>query len=73
MISTDSEYKFHNSPEISVMLSVAFILFCLNYFYVCDDAKITFRVAENFIQGYGLTFNTDERVQAYSNPLWLFY
>lgn len=72
MLSTNRKYIFRKSPELSLILSVAFVLFSLNYFYVCDDAKITFRVAENFIQGYGLTYNIDERVQAYSNPLWLF-
>ena len=37
-----------------------------------DDAFITFRTVDNFINGYGLTWNTTERVQAYTNPLWMF-
>ncbi|MQA30323.1 MAG: hypothetical protein GEU82_10865 [Luteitalea sp.] len=37
-----------------------------------DDAYITFRVVWNFVNGYGLTFNPDERVQAYTHPLWMF-
>jgi arabinofuranosyltransferase len=37
-----------------------------------DDAYITFRTIDNFVNGYGLTWNTAERVQAYTNPLWLF-
>lgn len=36
-----------------------------------DDAYITFRVIDNFIGGYGLTFNPGERVQAYTHPLWM--
>lgn len=36
-----------------------------------DDAYITFRVIDNFIGGHGLTFNPDERVQAYTHPLWM--
>jgi arabinofuranosyltransferase len=36
-----------------------------------DDAYITFRVVQNFVGGYGLTFNPDERVQAYTHPLWM--
>lgn len=36
-----------------------------------DDAHITFRTAENFCQGHGLRWNTDERVQTYTHPLWL--
>jgi arabinofuranosyltransferase len=36
-----------------------------------DDAYITFRVVWNFVNGYGLTFNPDERVQAFTHPLWM--
>ena len=36
-----------------------------------DDAYITFRTVWNFIHGYGLTYNPDERVQAYTDPLWM--
>lgn len=37
-----------------------------------DDAYITYRVVWNFVHGHGLTFNPDERVQAYTHPLWMF-
>ena len=40
--------------------------------WLMDDAFITFRTVDNFINGYGLTWNTTERVQAYTNPLWMF-
>jgi arabinofuranosyltransferase len=40
--------------------------------WTSDDAYITFRTADNFVRGYGLRWNTSERVQAYSHPLWLF-
>jgi arabinofuranosyltransferase len=36
-----------------------------------DDAYITFRTVWNFVHGYGITFNPDERVQAYTHPLWM--
>jgi arabinofuranosyltransferase len=43
--------------------------------FVCawqsDDAFITWRTAENAANGYGLRWNIDERVQSYSNPLWM--
>ena len=39
--------------------------------WIGDDAFITFRVVDNFVHGYGLTFNPDERVQAYTHPLWM--
>ncbi|MDM8557893.1 hypothetical protein [Candidatus Parabeggiatoa sp. HSG14] len=40
--------------------------------WICDDAYITFRVIDNFINGHGLRWNVAERVQAYTNPLWMF-
>ncbi|MCA1583429.1 MAG: hypothetical protein LC791_01190 [Acidobacteria bacterium] len=39
--------------------------------WVSDDAYISFRVVDNVVHGYGLTYNTVERVQAYTHPLWL--
>jgi arabinofuranosyltransferase len=39
--------------------------------WLSDDAYITFRTADNVIHGYGLVWNTAERVQTYTHPLWL--
>jgi arabinofuranosyltransferase len=38
--------------------------------WMSDDAEITLRCVMNFIHGYGPTFNVDERVQAFTHPLW---
>ena len=40
--------------------------------WVGDDAYITLRTVENFVQGHGLRWNATERVQTYSHPLWMF-
>lgn len=40
--------------------------------WVTEDAYITFRTVDNFVHGYGLTWNIDERVQVYTHPLWMF-
>ncbi len=40
--------------------------------WLSDDAYITFRTVDNFINGYGLTWNVSERVQTYTHPLWMF-
>ena len=40
--------------------------------WLADDAYITFRTVDNFVNGYGLTWNVSERVETYSNPLWMF-
>lgn len=39
--------------------------------WLCDDAYITFRTAENAATGYGLRWNPIERVQSFTHPLWL--
>ncbi len=36
-----------------------------------DDAFISFRYARNLADGHGLTFNPPERVEGYSNALWV--
>jgi arabinofuranosyltransferase len=38
--------------------------------WLSDDAYISFRAADNLVNGYGLRWNVDERVQAFTNPLW---
>lgn len=53
----------------AVLFSIFIIL--LNS-WVDEDAFVTYRVISNFISGYGLRFNIDERVQAFTHPLWLF-
>ena len=39
--------------------------------WIEEDAFITFRVVDNFVHGYGLRWNVFERVQSYTNPLWM--
>ncbi|MCH7662690.1 MAG: hypothetical protein IH859_02335 [Chloroflexi bacterium] len=40
--------------------------------WISDDSFITMRTVDNFLNGYGLTWNVGERVQSYSHPLWMF-
>lgn len=55
-----------------IVAPLAFVaLLIVKTAWLCDDASITFRTADNFLNGYGLTWNAAERVQTYSNPLWL--
>lgn len=42
------------------------------YWFLTDDAFISFRYARNLSEGYGLVFNPgQERVEGYSNFLWV--
>ncbi len=38
--------------------------------WVCDDAFISFRYAQNLLDGHGLVFNAGERVEGYTNFAW---
>ncbi len=39
--------------------------------FIADDALISLRYAERFVQGLGLTWTDGERVEGYSNLLWV--
>ena len=43
----------------------------LSHAWFTDDAYFSFRTVDNLVNGYGLTWNTAERVQAFTNPLWV--
>lgn len=49
------------------------LFFAIVFFQICiiDDSYISFRVVDNAVNGFGLRWNVDERVQAYTHPLWL--
>ncbi len=41
--------------------------------FIQDDAYTTFRYVKNFLAGKGLVFNAGERVEGYTNFLWLLF
>lgn len=61
--------KWRYAPLLFLVL---FLIILLRTAWMCDDAYITLRTVDNFINGYGLTWNVTERVQAYTHPLWMF-
>lgn len=76
-----AQLTLHDNPrtteraELALALGAVLVLFSYVFLansWIGDDAYITFRVVDNFVNGYGLTFNPDERVQAYTHPLWMF-
>jgi arabinofuranosyltransferase len=66
------ELTFSLRINILVVLLALFVMILIRNAWVNDDAYITFRTIDNFINGYGLRWNVVERVQAYTNPLWMF-
>ena len=61
-----------NNRAILALLIIASIAVFFRTAWLSDDAFITLRVVDNWVHGYGLTFNPPERVQAYTHPLWMF-
>lgn len=53
-----------------LMLVAIYFVELIRTAWIGDDAAITLRTVLNFVHGYGPTFNLDERVQAYTHPLW---
>jgi arabinofuranosyltransferase len=50
---------------------IAFAWLVLSHAWFSDDAYFSFRTVDNFINGYGLTWNVAERVQVFTHPLWV--
>jgi arabinofuranosyltransferase len=57
---------------IFTLLLGLFVVALLRTAWVCDDAYIAFRTVDNLVHGFGLRWNVDERVQAFTSPLWVF-
>jgi arabinofuranosyltransferase len=63
-----------NNNVVYILLGVIcliFVILCFQTKFVQDDSYITFRYVENFINGHGLVFNIGEKVEGYTNFLWL--
>ncbi|MBX7046582.1 MAG: hypothetical protein K1X86_12180 [Ignavibacteria bacterium] len=63
-----------NKPVIYFLLaalSVVFIYLCNEVKFIQDDSYISFRFVKNFVEGKGLVFNPGERVEGYTNLLWV--
>lgn len=56
---------------LAVILLAILIIHISEYTFLCDDAFISFRYAKNFASGDGLVFNPGEKVEGYTNFLWV--
>lgn len=52
------------------VISLFGLVYAWHLRWLCDDAFISFRYAENWVRGHGLVFNPGERVEGYTNFLW---
>lgn len=66
------DFKEKSENVVLIFFVLIFVMVLIRTAWLSDDAYITFRTVDNFVNGHGLTWNTVERVQTYTNPLWMF-
>jgi arabinofuranosyltransferase len=71
MLSSRSRMQWLTTAMVASAL-LAFAVVLVRTAWVNEDAYITFRTIDNWLNGYGLRWNINERVQAFTNPLWMF-
>lgn len=72
-VNTRNHLIIQNPQVFFTIFGVAlFSVILLRNLWIGDDAFISLRVVDNWVHGYGLTWNTSERVQVFTHPLWLF-
>ncbi|MEN8152922.1 MAG: hypothetical protein ABFR75_02785 [Acidobacteriota bacterium] len=57
---------------VAFFLTISGIFLIIKYAWVSEDAFITIRHIDNFINGYGAVFNIGERVEGYTHTLWFY-
>jgi hypothetical protein len=59
------------SAAIVAVCVLGGLVWSWNLRWISDDTFITLRYARNLIEGHGLVFNVGEKVEGYTNFLWL--
>jgi arabinofuranosyltransferase len=72
MVVAVQDKSIRYALALTTLLLLAYAVVLVRTAWMCDDAFITLRTVDNFVQGYGLVWNVGERVQAYTHPLWMF-
>jgi hypothetical protein len=57
-------------PACLIVFST-FVYGLMNFISIVDDAYISFRYLDNWLAGLGLVFNPGERIEGYTNFLWI--
>lgn len=65
---SNRKFLLHGLCAIALLVMTWLVL---SHAWFSDDAYFSFRTIDNFVNGYGLTWNVAERVQAYTHPLWV--
>lgn len=56
---------------VTALIAAVAVAWSLHLGWVADDAFISFRYARNWAHGLGLVFNPGQRVEGYTNFLWV--
>jgi hypothetical protein len=64
--------KLRWGAGLLLLASGLLIAHALYFDYIAEDAFISFRYARHLSEGRGLVWNDGERVEGYTNPLWVF-
>jgi hypothetical protein len=55
------------------ILASSFVIDGQRFYVLFDDAMISMRYAYNLVHGSGLVWNAGERVEGFTNPLWVLF
>lgn len=72
-MATVARLRIRRAVVLAINALPAIVLAVMGYSrrWVAEDAFIDFRVIEHLLAGHGPVFNAGERVEAYTNPLWM--
>jgi arabinofuranosyltransferase len=60
-----------NHKIVTSLLIFTFIALLVRTAWISDDAYLTLRTVDNIIHGIGPTYNSLDRVQAFTHPFWM--
>ncbi|MGO9714039.1 MAG: hypothetical protein ACLQBL_34610 [Polyangiaceae bacterium] len=63
----ETRWVTYLAPAFPFLLGILVVLE-----FIKDDAYISFRYAHNLVTGHGLVFNTGEKLEGFTNFLWVF-
>ena len=72
MVHTKDGKRMDTKAKVTLLVILAiFVVHSLSLNFIQDDSFISYRYAKNLISGHGLVFNHGERVEGYTNFLWI--
>jgi hypothetical protein len=72
---SSAEVEASSDQAVGLLIAAligAFFFVMIRTARLSDDSYIDLRTIDNFLHGYGLLWNVAERVQSFTDPLWLF-